>query len=62
MAHLIGQAFAIALGQAGVARLAEPARGDLAIGHRKVRQAEPIELQPQVDLVGHAQRVVHGVG
>ena len=61
MAHGIGQAFAVALGQADLARLAEPARGSLAIWHRKVRQAQPIELQAQVDLLGDPQRVVHGV-
>ena len=61
MAHLIGHALAIALGQAGLARFAEPARRGLATRHRKVRQAKPIELQAQVDLLRDAQRVVHGV-
>ncbi len=54
---------AVALG-AGRARTRARSQlvGRLAIGHREVRQPQLVELELQVDHLGHAQRVVHGVG
>ena len=61
VADLIGQAWAVSVHQPALALLAQPGAGGLALGHREMRQAELVELQLQVHLLGHAHGVVHGL-